>query len=78
MKDVQEEFKTFIEERKWWNQTIELSDDEDEAKTVGVESKDVANDEERVVEHEETKSEIRTRSGRMSKIPNWLQDYGTF
>ena len=60
------------------DQTIELTDDESEAKIVHVKSKDVTNDEERVVEPEETKSEIRTRSGRISKRPNRLKDYATF
>ena len=60
------------------DQTIELSDDESEAKIVHVKSKDVTNDEERILEPEETKWEIRTRSGRISKRPNRLKDYATF
>ena len=60
------------------DQTIELSDNEDEAKIVHVKSEDVTNDEERIVEPEETKSEIRTRSGRISKRPNRLKDNETF
>ena len=60
------------------DQNIELSDDESEAKIVHVKSKDVTNDEERIVEPEETKSEIRARSERISKRPNRLKDYATF
>ena len=60
------------------DQTIKLSDDEDESKIAHIKSEDVANDEERIIEPEETKSEIRTRSGRISKRPNWLKDYKTF
>ena len=37
------------------DQTIELSDDESEANIVHVKSKDVTNDEERILEPEETK-----------------------
>ena len=50
------------------DQTTELSDDEDEAKIVHIKSNDVTN-EERIIEPQETKSEIRTRSKRISKIP---------
>ena len=63
------------------DQTIGLSDDEDEAKIVYLNSKDVTFvtslefrytifAKERIVEPKETKSEIRTRSGRISKRPN--------
>ena len=55
------------------DQTIELSDDEDEAKTMCIKSEDVRNDEERIVKLEETKSEISTRSGNISKILNCLR-----
>ena len=43
------------------DQTIELSDDKDETKIVHRKSEDVTNDEERIVEPKETKSDIRTR-----------------
>ena len=43
------------------DETIELSDDEDKANNANVKSENVTNDEERIVEPEETKSEIRTR-----------------
>ena len=56
------------------DQPIELSDDEDEAKNVHV----VSNDEERIKDPEETKSEIKTTSERISKRTNWLKDYETF
>ena len=49
------------------DQTIGLSDDEDEAKIVYLNSKDVTNAKERFVKPKETKPEIRTRSGRISK-----------
>ena len=60
------------------DQTIELSDDEDEAQIFHVNAEDVTNNDERIVEPEETKSEIRTRPGRISKRPNRLKDYETF
>ena len=41
-------------------------------------SDDVTNDEERIIEPEETKSEIRTRSGRTSKRPNRLKHSEAF
>ena len=50
------------------DQTIELSD-EDEHKTMPVKSEDVTSDEERIVELDETKPEIRTKLGRISKRP---------
>ena len=43
------------------DETIELSDDEDKANNANVKSENVTNDEERIVEPEEIKSEIRTR-----------------
>ena len=43
-----------------------------------IKSDDVTNDEERIIEPEETKSEIRTRSGRTSKRPNRLKHYEAF
>ena len=45
------------------DQIIKLSDDEDEAKIVHAKSKGITNNEERMIEPEETKSEIRTRFG---------------
>ena len=59
------------------DQTTELSDDEDEAKIVHVKSENVTNDEEKIIKPKETISEIRTRSGRISKRPNRLKDYET-
>ena len=41
-------------------------------------SEDITNDAERIVNPEETKSEIRTRWGRISKRSNRLKDYETF
>ena len=52
------------------DQAIELFNDEDEDKIVHVKSEDVTSDEERIVEHEETKSEIRARSGGISNRPD--------
>ena len=59
------------------DQTTELSHDEDEAKIVYIKSEDVTNDEEKIIKPKETISEIRTRSGRISKRPNRLKDYET-
>ena len=70
--------KHLLETESDEDKTIELSDDEDEAKIVRIKSEDVTNDEERIVEPEDTKSEIRTRSGRISKRPNQLKDYESF
>ena len=60
------------------DQTIELYDDEDDAKILHIKCDDVTNDEERIIEPEETKSEVRTRSGRTSKRPNRLKHYEAF
>ena len=70
--------KHLLETESDEDKTIELSDDEDEAKIVRIKSEDVTNDEERIVEPEDTKSEIRTGSGRISKRPNQLKDYESF
>ena len=43
-----------------------------------IKSDDVTNDQERIIEPEETKFEIRTRSGRTSKRPNPLKHYEAF
>ena len=47
------------------DQIIKLSDDEDEAKIVQVKFEGVTNDEERIVEPRERKSEIRKRLARI-------------
>ena len=74
----QEAIKHLLETESDEDKTIELSDDEDEANIVRIKSEDVTNDEERIVEPEDTKSEIRTGSGRISRRPNQLKDYESF
>ena len=55
------------------DQTIELSDDEDEAKIMQVKYDDVTNDEERIIELEETKSEYKNKIGKNIKKTKSIQ-----
>ena len=65
--------KTEIDE----DQTIEISDDDGEAEIINIKTEDesnVTNQE----EQQENNTEVRTRSGRISRRPKRFEDYETF
>ena len=65
--------KTKIDE----NQTIEISDDDGEAEIINIKTEDeleMTNQE----EQQKNNTEVRTRSGRISRRPKRFEDYETF
>ena len=59
------------------DQTIEISDDDGEAEIINIKTEDelhMTNHE----EQQENNTEVRTRSGRISRRPKRFEDYETF